>query len=162
MRRVGLVLGVLASLIALVSVSSIAGASAPAPLAGVPVAPSASSSLAPVVIHFTPKSISGAPGTTIRIAAFVKDKGAYNFVATSCILWIRLGTSGAWTKSGTCLKSSDFPHTFSAHSKTKFSASAKIGKTAPAGTYEWKIELVGTYNGVTEDSHSGTFTLTIT
>jgi hypothetical protein len=118
--------------------------------------------LAPVYIHFKSKHLTGQQGGTVSGSAIVKDSGSYAFTATSCQLWYRTGTSGAWTKSGSCLSPSVFPHTFNAHSKTKFSGSQKVSSTFPTGTYEWKFALIGTYNGVTEESHSGVLTVTIT
>ena len=117
---------------------------------------------APVSIHFKPKSITAAPGSTVTVRASVHNTGSFAFVATSCELWYRIGGSGSWIHAASCLKASDFPHTFSAHSKQKFSGSEKVSLTFPAGVYQWKILVVGTYNGVTEDSHSGTISVTIT
>jgi len=162
MHRLGLLAGVLVSLIALLGVAAVASASSATSAGALPGSPAAASALAPVYIHFSPKSTSSAPGGTVHITAVVNDKGSHSYVATSCILWYRIGTSGSWTKAGSCLKPSDFPHTFSAHSKTKFAFSQHVSKTFPAGTYEWKIVAVGTYNGVTEDSHAGYLTVTIT
>ena len=117
---------------------------------------------APVSIHFKPKSVSGVQGGSVTVHATVKNAGAFDFVATGCELWYRLGTSGGWSKAGVCLKQSDFPITFSADSKTRFSATQSISQTFPTGVYQWKIELVGTYNGAASVSHPGTLTVTIT
>lgn len=117
---------------------------------------------APVSIHFKLKATSGFQGGSVTVSATVKNTGGFDFVATSCNLWYRLGTSGAWTKAGVCLNPSDFPFTFPASSNTKFSASQSVSQTFPTGTYQWKIQLLGTYNGIISKSHSGKITVTIT
>ena len=125
-------------------------------------APSASSSLAPVTIHFKPKDVTGSQGGTVTIVGVVKDKGSFAYTATGCTLWYRMGSSGSWTKAGVCLNSADFPITFDAHSKTTFKSTQKVSPTFPTGVYEWKIQLVGTYDGITEKSHTGMLEVTIT
>jgi hypothetical protein len=140
------------------------------PAAAASTAPSGTSSaslatthtMAPVFVHFTAKHLSGVPGGTVSGTVTVKNNGGYAFDATSCILWFRAGTSGSWTKSGGCLSPSAFPVTFNAHSKTKFSGTQHVSATFPTGTCEWKFALVGGYNGVTDRSHSGTVSVTIT
>jgi hypothetical protein len=140
-----------------------AAAVPPASGAGVPAGLlSHAPATAPVFVHFKPKSISAAQNTTITLSAVVKDNGTRSYTATACKLWYRHGTSGAWTLSSSCLSSSYFPHTFSAHSKTKFSGHQHVSATFPTGTYQWKLELLGTYHGVSEPSHSGILTVAIT
>jgi hypothetical protein len=119
------------------------------------------SSLAPVYIHFKPRSVVGYQGGTVTVTGVVWNNGSSPYTATSCILWYRLGTSGTWTKAGSCLSSALFPHTFSAHSKTKVSGSQKVASNFPTGTYQWKIQLVGTYNNHAADSHPGKLSVTI-
>lgn len=117
---------------------------------------------APVFIHFKPKSATGTQGGSVSVTAIVHNNGSFAFTATSCILSYRMGTSGAWTKAGSCLTASLFPHKFSAHSRQKFPISQKVASTFPTGVYEWKIVAVGTYHGATDDSHAGALRVTIT
>ncbi|MCI4368648.1 MAG: hypothetical protein L3K09_03700 [Thermoplasmata archaeon] len=117
---------------------------------------------APVYIHFSPKNASGAQGGSVSATAVIKNTGSHTFTATSCKLWYRLGTSGAWTKAASCLTSAYFPSSFAAHKTTKVSGTQAISLTFPTGTYGWKLVLIGTYNGVSEQSHPGILTVTIT
>lgn len=117
---------------------------------------------APLYIHFKPKDVTGTQGGSVTVNAVVKNRGTFAFIATSCILWYRLGSSGAWTKARTCLSSGDFPVTFPAGSTTKFSATQRVSLTFPTGVYEWKIVAIGTYNGVSSESHTGKLVVTIT
>jgi hypothetical protein len=119
-------------------------------------------SKAPVYIHFKPKDATGTQGGSVTVGVVVKNSGTFAFTATSCILWYRLGTSGAWTKAGTCLTSGDFPITFNAGTESKFGATQSISSKFPTGVYEWKIVLIGTYNGLSSESHTGKLTVTIT
>jgi hypothetical protein len=140
--------------------SALAGAVSPN--SGPIMTPSGSAGSVPVSIHFKPHMASGVQGGTVTVHAVVHDNGSFAFVAKSCILWYRIGTTGAWTKAVGCLNPSAFPHTFSAHSKSKFSDTQKVSMTFPTGTYQWKIELVGTYNGHAAHSHTGILSVTIT
>jgi hypothetical protein len=162
MRRLRTAVGALAAIFVVLSISVPAAASAAVPVAHPQKLVFSSTSIAPVYIHFKPKSASGVQGGTVTVGAVVKNNGSFDFVATSCILWYRLGTSGAWTKAGVCLNPADFPFTFPAHSKTTFSASQTVAMNFPTGVYEWKIVAVGTYHGATEKSHAGKLKVTIT
>ena len=143
------------------AVSSLQSA-APTPISATQGSIGPNTGKAPVYVHFKPRDVSGVQGGTVTVHATVKNKGSFDYVATSCTLWYRLGTSGAWTKAGVCLNPSDFPVTFAAGSTAHFSTSQKVSDTFPTGTYEWKIELHGTYNGVAMNSHLGKLIVTIT
>jgi hypothetical protein len=117
---------------------------------------------APIYVHFKPKQATAPQGGTVTIHAVVKDTGGHSFIATSCKLWFRYGTSGTWSLLNSCLSSSSFPHTFAAHSKSKFHSTNHVSATFPTGTYQWKIVLIGTFNGVSEQSHPGILSVTIT
>jgi hypothetical protein len=157
----GRTLIVLFSAVLLLCISLPVAASA-ASLSGPPQGVAASPLKAPVYIHFHPKTVSSFPGGTVTVTAVVKNTGTHDYVATGCNFWYRLGTSGPWTKGSVCLNPADFPHTFPANSKMSFSVTQKVSLTFPPGVYEWKISLIGTYNGVTEKSHTGMIMATIT
>jgi hypothetical protein len=162
MLGLGRVIGVLFAASVLLGISLAVGASA-TPISGVHPGVTASSlTTAPVYIHFKPKSVTAPQGGKVTIKGVVENKGGFSFVATSCILWFRLGTSGSWTRAGVCLNPTDFPVTFAAHSNTSASETQKVSKTFPTGVYEWKIELIGTYHGANEKSHLGKLKVTIT
>jgi hypothetical protein len=145
----------LVGLLALMLIPAIASASLPSS------APAHSSTTAPVFIHFKPKSASGVQGGTVSVTIIVHNNGSSSFNATSCSLWYRFGVSGAWT-AGKCGSSASFPDVLKAHSHQKFKESQKVSSTFPTGTYEWKIQVTGTYHGRTENSHPGILKVTIT
>jgi hypothetical protein len=120
--------------------------------------------LAPVYGHFKPKSITvSCTSCEVTVTALVKNNGTFNFVATSCELWYRYDTtSGPWTKAVTCLTSTDFPVTFAAHSKTTFTGHQNIGSNPNAGTYQWKIVGIGTYNNKSSKTHAAKITVIVT
>jgi hypothetical protein len=120
-----------------------------------------STSLAPVYIHFKPKHAYGIEGGSVTVTGIAKNNGSFAFTATKCILWYRLGTSGAWTQAGVCFNPADFPITFPAHSKTTYTATQQVASNFGTGTFQWKIEAIGTYDGAAAKSHAGKLTVTI-
>lgn len=164
MRRLGLGVAVLSIAVLLVALATAAPAAASgSPSSEVPSAVAAhAASLAPVFVHFKPNHVSAAQGGTVSFTAIVHDNGTHSYTATSCKLWFRYGSSGAWTLLHKCLSPSYFPANFTAHSKTKFTASVHVSSTFPTGTYQWKLVLLGTYHGVSESSHPGILSVTIT
>lgn len=118
--------------------------------------------LEPVYLTFSPRNVTGVPGGSVTVHGAVQNNGSYAFNASKCYLWYRVGTSGNWTLEPSCFSSATWPISFGAHSKHVYTFSQKVSPSFPAGLYEWKVDLWGTYHGLRAYSHVGDLSVKIT